>query len=748
MDEMMETGVIDTGFSDQQEDESATKGAREADVRELAKHVVKADITNARQSNSAGRAKREKFYSLYRARGDEGKSDRPGRSTIPGSDVMNCIEWTMPDMMKAFAGNQKVISVIPRGSEDVKKAEKIEKLLNWQFMHQCQGFLTLQSWIKASFVYGIAHLKTGWEEQYDYKGFAQPKVMEPQFQQLMDDDSVETLSYAGVTEIPMSGMAGGAAAEAYQQPNGMNYTMQPAALESMRVYMDVQGERKIKTYSGPKLEVVPPDDFLIDPEAKDVDTARFVIHRVKRTISYLRKLERDGVYSNIDKVVKLSEDGFDAESDNDEATMRAQAAEDYAELNAEEQDGGDTQQVGRRRVEVYEWWGELDVEGDGRTEPYLVVMCRDVIIRMERNPYAHGKSPFVDLCPIMDIFRYEGIGYAELAGPHQEVKTAIVRQILDNVSFTNNQMWEVDENSGVDTDALINPFPGRVVFTNRLGGVKPITPAQLDGSAYNLLEFCQGQLEQLTGVTRYNQGMDAKTLNKTATGISAIMNASNQRKELIARTIAETGLRKLFQKMLQLDQQFVDQNIVVRLFNEPLEISPDDLAGNFDVSVDIGSSVTDDNTQVQQLFTVLQQSPFLMQLGIMQPNNVFEVCKKILSLWGYKNSELFLSDPKDAEMARQVMEAIVNLGNAVQMGQMPPLNVIAQVLQAAYMVLAKIAGGNIQQQEGTISNGENGTSDRSGGTAQRTAGTPSPSVIPVGYGRNNEAGGVLSTGGA
>ena len=733
--------IYDDSMQPQQERPQPDERAGRADLKQLAMRVVKTDIQNAKSASDAEKAKRTRFYSLYRARGDEGKSERKNRSEFTSSDVMNCIEWIMPDMMKAFAGNRKVIAVIPRGAEDVKKAEKIEKLLNWQFMHQCQGFLTLQAWIKAGLVYGISHIKTGWDEQYARKGFAQPEVIEPEFMRMMEDDSIESLSYLDVYEAPA------APQQAQGMPNAAAYGVSPAQIEMMRVYTDVQGEQKIKIYSGPKLEVIAPEDFLIDPEAKDVDSARFVIHRVVRTISYLREKERDGVYSNIDRVVKLSSDGDDSEYDSTEESARLLDSAAYSAMSYSGE--GEAQQIGRRRVDVFEWWGELDVEGDGRTDSYLVVMCKDTIIRMERNPYAHGKSPFVDLLPIPDIFSYEGIGYAELAGPHQEVKTAVIKQMLDNASFTNNQMWEVDETAGVDVDALANPFPGKVVFTNRLGGFKAITPAQLDGSSYNLIEFAQGQLEQLTGVTRYNQGLDSKSLNKTATGISAIMDASNKRKELIARTIAETGLRKLFMKMLQLDQQFVDQNIVIRLFNEPLEISPDDLAGNFDVSVDIGSSVTDDDTQVQQLYTVLQQSPYLSQLGIMRPSNIFEICKKILDIWGYKNTEIYLSDPQDAEVARQAMAAIAQLGRYVQAtGQVPPVQAVAQVLQAAYGALAKIAGPGPEKGMMPDGTGENGSPAQAGSGAQGRDGRFASSVVASRYGRADEAGGILPAGGS
>ena len=74
------------------------------------------------------------------------------------------------------------------------------------------------------------------------------------------------------------------------------------------------------------------------------------------------------------------------------------------------------------------------------------------------------------------------------------------------------------------------------------------------------LEFEQTQLEQRTGVTRYNQGLHAKTLNRNATGVTAIMGASQQRIELIARLFAETGMKRLFSKSLSLNRQFLRQD--------------------------------------------------------------------------------------------------------------------------------------------------------------------------------------------
>ena len=46
-----------------------------------------------------------------------------------------------------------------------------------------------------------------------------------------------------------------------------------------------------------------------------------------------------------------------------------------------------------------------------------------------------------------------------------------------------------------------------------------------------------------------DRGLDADSLNKTATGVNAIMTQSQMRMELIARVFAETGIKDLFRRI-------------------------------------------------------------------------------------------------------------------------------------------------------------------------------------------------------
>ena len=697
-------GLTDEESAAMLAEEQAREETKADDLAQRVLRIIKDDIETGRRANENEQDQRVRNYNIYRAKGD-GLKDRPGRSRIKSSDTMDAIEWMMPSFMKTFAGSNSCVSVSPVGTEDVTKAEKLQKLLNWQFMgRRVKGFRVLYEWIKSALIYGTSVVKVTWRDIYVTKGFDVPIASAAEIAAMLDNDD-----YIDVQGSPEDIQPGAVITDemmtfAQSRPdmlakigyiNAMPQQVQPVALEPMRVYRNVRGTRRIKSYSGPMVEVISPEDFWMDPKADSIEEALFVIHRVWRTYGELRDMERDGIYKNVEKV-KDWVDKSRSEFENAESAERyAAAGQVDPATNASP---NEDLQPARRKLEVFEWWGLLDLKGDGYQEPYLVVVCGDVILRMEKNPYGHGQAPFEVLRPMLDPYKFSGVGMPELVGEFQALKTAILRQTLDNVSFQNNGMWLVNRNAGVDTDALLNPRPGTIVKTNiTQGAVVPITPSSLQSMPLNMLELIDSMLQKRTGVTSYNQGLDANSLNKTATGITRIMDASAQRIELIARVMAETGIKPLYQKLLMLNQQFIDQTIVIRVFNRPVEISPDDLIGDFDVTVDVGGATGRDETRSQQMMLLLQYAANLMSLQVMRPMNIYEICKRLMELWGWKDYDRYLSNPQEIEKLEQAMMIIAQLGMMVQQGQTPAPQVIVQAFQQIYTLIKQVLGTAARQ---------------------------------------------------
>ena len=119
---------------------------------------------------------------------------------------------------------------------------------------------------------------------------------------------------------------------------------------------------------------------------------------------------------------------------------------------------------------------EFDPADDGVMKPYVITMANDVVIRCQENPYDHGESPFEVLRPMLDVHKFEGIGIADLVKEFQDTKTPLRRQTLDNISWQNNGMWEVQRGAGVEMESLVNPRPGGIVRTDVPGAIRPLPP--------------------------------------------------------------------------------------------------------------------------------------------------------------------------------------------------------------------------------------------------------------------------------
>jgi hypothetical protein len=691
IDEMIEIMEMSTEVVPEGKDEPESEEER----LERALAVVKGDREASEELQETLAPFREEAYRFYRGRalGNE----RAGRSKVVSSDVMDAVEWVMPSLMRIYFSSD-IVSCEPVGPEDQTVAERVSALLNYQFTRRGDGFVVAYKWFKDALIYGLGVAKISWEDRFRDVPFSVPEMSEGDFNALSAEDGIEITGFERV-EIPPDEVS---VQRIVQQtvmglppdmPDDEKAEAVRMAVESMprlATYFNVEGKRAILDYSGPVYEVIPPEDFLYDPEAEELRDARFVIHRVFRTPDYLRRMESEGVYFNVEEAIEKGNTQRDGDrSDREKGFRNAENDRTNPWTMTENIEDADK----RRPLELYEWWGLFDPDGSGRLTPHVITVANDVVIRLERNPYDHGEPPFEVLRPVLDVHKFEGIGFADMVKEFQETKTSLRRQILDNISWQNNGMWEVQRGAGVEMESLVNPRPGGVVRTDMPGAVRPLTPPPLQQAGFMALEFEQTQLEQRTGITRYNQGLDSRSLNKTATGITAIMGASQQRIELIARLFAETGVRNLFVKALSLNRQFVRDEFVVRLYGEPIVINKDDVSGQFDILVSVGISASKQEVVQQQMIQLIQMAPGLAQAQVMTPDNIYAIMVKLLEGWGFKDHSQLMTNPNVMGQMTQQMQQMQQQMQMMQMILQHPsiANAVPQIAQQVQQAAAQQA---------------------------------------------------------
>lgn len=597
------------------------------DLNKTVVRYVQNDIQRAEayQASIVEPAVRER-YEIYYADKDYYRQKFPilsKTSDLVSTDVADTIEWALPSLMKVFTGSDEVITIAGVTEEDDTKAETMQELLVYQLQRQNNFFTVLYNWMKDSLIVGMGIIKCYWERT---EGYTTETAV-------LNNEALQALTQTGVTIEDIQG---------------------PDQFGDFSVTYQLPYYRK----NAPKLENILVSEFLYSPDAKSLEEANFVAHKRKVTMSYLREREAQGVYANIDDIrVNGNYNGMNTDQ------VEQVIGDNYVDINKDEQ-------TARQEVVIYECYTKIDINNDGILEDMIITICGDTIIRMEQNYM--GRHPFFAISPTKDPHRiWVKRSYAELIGELQDLKVALTRQIMQNVALTNDPKMLLDE-SAINIDDFVQ---GRKVIRMKAGHsmnevAMPMNITPLAPQTFQFLEWIEGQKENRTGITRYNQGLDANSLNKTATGISAILGQSAQRLELVARMFAETGLSELFRFMVSLNQKFIDQQTVIRLTNKELKISPEDLDGSFDLIVNAGISIATKESTIMSTQTLLTA---LMQANaggymVSTPENIYNLFKKWIESIGFKNYGDYITDPNITQQ-RMVME--MQLKQQV-LSQLPP----------------------------------------------------------------------------
>lgn len=361
-------------------------------------------------------------------------------------------------------------------------------------------------------------------------------------------------------------------------------------------------KQTIITKNQPTAKVCRNEDIYIDPTCMDdMDKCQFVIHRYETDISTLRA---DGRYKNLDKVAAY-------EGQNRDYGFYPQ---DHTYFQFKDEP--------RKKMVVYEYWGNYDVNEDGIAEPIVCAWIGNTIIRLQSNPYPDKKPPFV-IVPFNAVpFQIHGESLASVIGDNQKVKTAVVRGIIDNMAQSNN--GQVGMRKGALDIANRKKFlAGRnFEYNGTPNDFWQGSYNQIPGSAFDMMNIMNNEIEAQTGVKSFSGGINAGSLGSTATGARGALDATATRRISLVRNIAENLIKPLMRKWMAYNSEFLDEEEVVRITNEEfVPIRRDDLLGNIDIDISI-STAEDNSAKAQELSFLLQT---------MGPNQDFEINKLLMA---------------------------------------------------------------------------------------------------------------------
>ena len=547
-----------------------------------------------------------------------------GRSQYVDSTVQDTIEWIKPSLMRVFASGDEMVKFSPHGPEDVKMAEQATDYVNYVFTKDNPGWEILYSWFTDALLSKNGIVKVWWDEYEEEQREEYRGLDELGFEALITQENVEVLEH---TE--------------YEGPEGGGYDIQPAvetqvALEPVMIH-DVVIKRK--SYNGKiKIENVPPSEFLISRESKNIQDARFVCHRVLKTLSELKEMYPD---QDIDRE---SLGG----SDEDLMAFSAERLERYQfDKSAEYWEGWGnpiSNEDGLSTYWLHESFLKTDYDNDGITELRKVCTVGSTVLANEEI----DSIPFVSITPVKIPHKFFGLSIADLTMDLQLMKSTLMRNLMDNMYNQNFGRYAVLEGQA-NLDDLLTQRPGGVVRVKSPNAVTPLVTPPLEPYSFQMLNYLDEVRESRAGVSRMSQGLNenALTSHTTATAVNAVMGAANSRVELIARNFAETGVKDLMRTIYELLLKNQDKERVIMLRNEWVPVRPDAWNDKYDCTVSVALGQGNKDQQMMHLSQMLQFAAQSMQGGlrIVTEQNMYNLGASLVKAMGFQNVDDFLTDP-------------------------------------------------------------------------------------------------------
>ena len=568
-----------------------------------------------------------------------------GRSQVVSTDVADTIESILPPLLRIFTASDNIVRVEPVSQEDVGIAEQATDYLNHIFNKDNEGFTTLYTMFKDALLQKNGICKVYWDNSEKVERETYEKLSDDEFEMLIAEDGVEVKEHSEYEDETFLEQKENAEEKLAEQQDSLQASMMREELNKIPTPMmhDVVITRT-QTFGRVKFEAIPPEEFLIERQAKSLKDANFVCHRVPTSRSALLEMGFD-----YDKVYNLPVEN--KERYNEERSTRFRNLDDDYDRSV-----GD---ASTEEVIVYESYIRMDTDGDGIAELRKITSAGDGGYTILDNVPVDS-HPFCSLTPIIVPHRFYGRSVSELVEDIQLIKSTVMRQVLDNMYLTNNNRVAVMDGQ-VNLDDLLTNRPGGIVRTKSAPSqvMMPLQNQALTQQAFPLLQYLDTIKEERSGITKYNQGMDTDTLNKTASGINTILSQSQMRLELIARVFAETGVKDMFKKIFELVVKYQDKERIVKIKNNFIPMNPMEWRDRCNVTIHVGLGTGSRDQQLQILNSILGRQLEAIKLQgspqgpVVNLNNIYNTLSRIIENAGLKDVASYFTDPK---LGQQMMQ--------------------------------------------------------------------------------------------
>jgi hypothetical protein len=612
------------------------KALTEDQIQRVVQSAIEEAVSFIESEVAPDRIKAQRYYS---GQTDLGHED--GRSKVVATKIRDTVRAIKPSLLRVFLNTDRPVEYVPIGPEDALAAEQATKYMHVKFQ-QCDGYRHLTNAIHDALVKKTGIVKAYWDEREE--------VTHHTYSNLTDEELALIVGEAEEGELEIVAIETEAELVEIQDPTTGQPSEAPAGRHSLTI-------KRTATTGGLRIDSVPPEEFFVDRHAKSMDDSFVIGHSTELRVGDLVNMG----YAFEDVIDYAGASAASEVSDEEEYARRAYSTLDGADDPVED--------PSLRPILVTEAYMRIDADGVGSPRLHRFLCMGDKYHLLDYEPW--GCYPFAVFECDPEPHAFFGSSIADILIQEQDAATSMLRGMLDNVALANNPRTEVVEEN-VNMDDVLNNEIGGIVRTTMQGSITPLTVPFMGQQTLAAVQYFDMLVEEKSGVTKASTGLSPDALQSTtAAAVQATVSAQAGQIEVMARHLAEGGMKQLFRLMLKLCVENTPREEMLRMYGDKfVPLDPRTWSLHMDVSVNVGLGTGREDQKQSALMQTLQIQQSIFQTygpanGLVTLTNLRNTLADSLAMNGIRNTDRYFQ-PMDPQTEQQLITA------QQQASQQPP----------------------------------------------------------------------------
>jgi len=369
-------------------------------------------------------------------------------------------------------------------------------------------------------------------------------------------------------------------------------------------------------YDNPKVKAIRPEDFVFDKNRRDNWDGCAKIYRI---------------YCDIDELSANQANNL----------LTEEKIETLKGVVADKSDIDSDKSVDDKRVEVLEYWGDIELSDGETLKNWLIVVAgRREIIRFEANPFI--LNPFVHANIIESPQTGRGISPLRVALILNNISSTILNKQIDALALMMNPPYlapkgcfkgeqEVKPGKIIEYDAALMPTaPTALSFDKAMQG-------------WDFLTYFKSTIESATGIFN-NMSGNLQTEARTATELNYSVDGQTTRLNMLLDAVNRKVIIPMVEKTAELIANFKIGREVISINDHGrimfLEIDDSVRNANYVYRYGDRKATMDRKSRTKELFEVVQS--FAQVPSVANQINWMECFKYALEQYGIENANNFL----------------------------------------------------------------------------------------------------------